>query len=150
MPFKTIATIVTDMDNDKDALSAAVGLARREDAHLEVLCLGIDQTQPGFYYAGASAVLLQDNLSRAQDDAAALEKAAVGFLSHRDVPHTIRAAAVPTASLASLVAHRTRLCDLVLLPKPYGEGRTFVHQAILEAALFNGAVPVLVLSLIHI
>ena len=82
MPFKTIATIVTDMDNDKDALSAAVGLARREDAHLEVLCLGIDRTQTGYYFAGATAIIHEETQSQSRDHAKALEDAVRDRATH--------------------------------------------------------------------
>ena len=80
MSYKTIATIVTDLGKDQAALDAAIALATREEAHLDVLCLGVDRTQPGFYYSGASAVVLQDNLVQAQADAEALETAVDALL----------------------------------------------------------------------
>jgi nucleotide-binding universal stress UspA family protein len=49
------------------------------------------------------------------------------------------------AGLTPYVAHRARLSDLVVLPKPYGPGRGHENEAITEAALFNGHVPVLVI-----
>ena len=52
MAYKTIVAVVTDAVVDKAALEAAIKIARLEEAHLDVLCLGIDRTQPGFYYAG--------------------------------------------------------------------------------------------------
>ena len=66
MAYKTILTVVTDTDLKSSALDAAITLARREDAHLEIVCLGVDRTQTGYYYVGASAVIMQETLQKAQ------------------------------------------------------------------------------------
>ncbi|WP_425051432.1 universal stress protein [Psychromarinibacter sp. S121] len=145
MSYKTIATIVTDLEKDRWALEAAIALATREEAHLDVLCLGVDRTQPGFYYSGASAVVLQDNLAQAQAEVATLEKAVEAKLAMVGLPFAIRASTTQIAAMSPLVAYRTRLADIVVLPKPYGEGKNVETEAVLEAALFNGSVPVLVI-----
>ena len=54
MAFRTITTVLTDPEVNAASLKAAMEIARREEAHLDVLCLGLDRTQPGFYYAGAN------------------------------------------------------------------------------------------------
>ena len=36
-------------------LDAAISMAQDAGAHLDVLCLGIDRTQTGYYFAGATA-----------------------------------------------------------------------------------------------
>ncbi len=145
MPYKTVATVVTDSNADRWSLDAAIALARAEDAHLDVLCLGIDRTQPGFYYAGASAVVLQDNLVHAQQEAEALEAEIERKLEQEGIPFAVRCMTTQMAGLAPLIGHRTRMADIVVLPKPYGTGRGHENEAILEAALFNGAAPVLVI-----
>ena len=48
-----------------EQIDAAVALARREDAHLDVFLLGVDHTQTGYYYAGASAYVFQESIDRA-------------------------------------------------------------------------------------
>ncbi|HHS89099.1 MAG TPA: universal stress protein, partial [Rhodobacteraceae bacterium] len=50
----------------------------------------------------------------------------------------------PMPGLAQLLAHLTRLSDLVVLPRPYGENRGHEHEAIVESELFDASVPVLV------
>ena len=70
--YRTITTILTDPELGAAAFNAAVDLARREQAHLDVLCLGLDRTQPGFYYAGANAMVVQDNLTQAREDSVRL------------------------------------------------------------------------------
>jgi nucleotide-binding universal stress UspA family protein len=44
-----------------------------------------------------------------------------------------------------LVAQRARFADLVVLPRPYGEGKGAESEAVIEAAMFEGKAPVLVL-----
>ncbi|WP_172300364.1 universal stress protein [Pseudoruegeria sp. HB172150] len=145
MAYKTIVTVVNDLETNKSALDAAIALATREEAHLDILCLGIDRTQPGFYYAGASAVVLQDNLAQAQAEAEALEAKLKERMAGEDLPYAIFRATVQIAGMAPLVAHRTRMADLAVLPQPYAGDRAHENEAILEAVLFNGAVPVLVI-----
>lgn len=145
MSYKTVVTVVTDTKADQWSLAAAIDLTRREEAHLDVLCLGIDRTQPGFYYAGASAVVLQDNLVQAQKEAEKLEAEVEKKLAAEGISYAVRSMTTQMAGLSPLVSHRARMADIVLLPLPYGEGRAYENESILEAVLFNASVPVLVI-----
>jgi nucleotide-binding universal stress UspA family protein len=145
MSYKSLVTVMTNADSDAAALSAAVKIAHQEEAHLDVLCLGLDRTQPGFYYAGANAMIIQDNLVQAQAEAEALEKHVREQLEGSDMRWSVESATAQLAGLTPFVAHRTRFADLVILPRPYGEGRGHENEAIVEAALFNGHVPVMVI-----
>ena len=145
MAFKTVTTVVCDFDADRHTLDAAAALARREAGHLDVICLGLDRTQPGFYYAGTNAMILQENLQQAQDDCAALEKRVAAHLELEDVAWTTQAMTAQMAGLTPQIAHVLRFSDLVVLPRPYGTGRGHESEEILEAALFSGHVPVLVI-----
>ncbi|MHC0052393.1 universal stress protein [Actibacterium sp. D379-3] len=145
MAYKTILTIVTSPDLTKAALDSAIALAGREDAHLDILCLGVDRTQTGYYYAGANAMLLQETLQRAQEDAAATEAAVAKRMASETIRWASEAVVAQIAGLAHLVAQRARFSDLVVMPKPYGEGRGVEDEAAVEAALFDGKVPVLIM-----
>lgn len=145
MAYKTIVTILTDFEADVAALRAAERLARREDGHLDVICLGLDRTSPGFYYAGAEAVIVQDNLAQAQKEAAAIEEKVRRELEGTDVRWGVISGTAQLAGLTPYIAHAVRFADLVVLPKPYGENRGHENETITEAALFNGHVPVLVM-----
>jgi nucleotide-binding universal stress UspA family protein len=145
MAYKTIVSVVTDIEADSAALNAAIKIAHLNDAHLDILCLGIDRTQPGFYYAGANALVIQDNLVQAQTEAETLEKSVESMLDGIDVNWAATAATIQMAGLTPFVAHRLRFADLVVLSKPYGPGRGHENEAIIEAALFNGHVPVMVI-----
>ena len=51
-----------------------------------------------------------------------------------------------SASVAGLVARRARFADLVILPKPYGEGQYADAPVVVEAAMFQGNAPAIVLA----
>ena len=70
MGYKTILTVITQTGQIAQ-LESAMALARREDAHLEVFALGVDRTQTGYYYAGASAYVFQEAVDRAMATAEA-------------------------------------------------------------------------------
>ncbi|MCI2400639.1 universal stress protein [Aliiroseovarius subalbicans] len=144
MAYKTITTILTDAVLNASSFPAAISLSEHAGAHLDVLCLGLDRAQPGFYYAGASAMVVQDNLAQAREDALALEDQARKTLEGGAINWSTTGLSAQMVALNGVIAHRTRFSDLVVLPRPYGEGRGHDSEAIVEAALFNGAVPVLI------
>lgn len=144
MAFRTISTVLTDPETNAASMQTAMDLARREDAHLDVLCLGLDRTQPGFYYAGANAMVVQDNLTQAREDAVRLEEHARSLLRGADFNWSATAVSAQMVALNGLIAHRTRFSELVVLPRPYGKGRGHDCEAITEAAMFDGDVPVLI------
>ncbi len=144
MAYRTVTTILTDIETNKASMEAAIVVSRQADAHLDVLCLGLDMTQPGFYYAGASAMVVQDNLGQARETSIALEDHARKRLEGLDINWATTGMTAQVVALNGLVAHRTRYSDLVIMPRPYGEGRGHEIEAITEAALFNGQVPVMI------
>ncbi len=145
MAFKSILTITTDAGKAGGLFNAAIDLARREDAHLDVLCIGVDQTQTGYYYAGATAILTQEAYNQAREDVARSEQAVRDRLASEDIRWGVDTAVAQVGALGGPVSMLARFSDLVVLNKPYGEGRTYADEAILEAALFEGGAPVLVL-----
>lgn len=143
MAFKTILTVLTS-DRQMPQLDAAVTLARAEDAHLDVFCLGVDHTQTGYYYAGASAYVFQESIDRSIAEAAALEAAVRERLAAEDVRWGAESAVAQIGGVGSLIGMRARFADLAVLGKPYGEGRPADAEAVVEAALFEGCCPVLI------
>ncbi|MFA5538524.1 MAG: universal stress protein [Gemmobacter sp.] len=148
MAYKSLMTIVTvtgDADRRNRLLDAAVALARREDAHLEVLAMGIDRTQIGYFYAGASALIYQETLERAQAEAAELEAEIRDRLGRQDIRWSVETVVAQLGGMSALVAQRAWFADLVVLARPYGEGCGPEDEAVIEAAMFDGQAPVLVL-----
>ena len=145
MAYKSLVTFVTDAALIGLALDAGVRLARREDAHLDVVCLGIDHTQPGFFYAGAPAMIYQETLDQARAEAQALEAEVRKRLAREDIRWGAEAGVVQLGGMAHLVGLRARFADLVIQPQPYGDEVEAAAEAVVEAALFEGQSPVLVL-----
>ena len=145
MSYKTLLTILTDPAKVTETLNSSVRLAAREDAHLDVLSLGIDRTQLGYSYIGGAAVLAQVSMDRAAEDAEKLDAAARVILNRQDVRWAAEAAVAQFGSLGAIVATKARFADLVLLPHPYGKEGAPEAEAVLEAVLFDGAAPVLLL-----
>ena len=65
MAYKSILTILTEADDMAPVLDAAISMAQDAGAHLDVLCLGIDRTQTGYYFAGATAMMYEETLAQA-------------------------------------------------------------------------------------
>ncbi|EEX09486.1 universal stress protein family protein [Ruegeria lacuscaerulensis ITI-1157] len=144
MAYKSLLSVVTETKFAKKALEQMVALAEAQDGHAEALCLGVDRSQTGYYYAGANALILQETLNRANAEAEENLKFAEEFLGKSGVRWSAESGVAQIADLGRHVAHRARFSDLVVLPQPYGEGRGAEAEPIVEAAMFEGHAPVLV------
>ncbi len=144
MTYRSIATILNDPLTATDMLAFAIQAARQWGAHLHVLCTGIDSTDPGFYYAGAQAIAVQQNLEVAQGDAQALEGIAQDVLRNEDILWDLEAVTLMAGGIGPFLTDHMRFFDLAILPLPYGEGRSFVDVSGFEACLFGADIPVLV------
>lgn len=144
MAYKSLLTVITDQKIAEAPLKQLVALAEAQDAHAEALCLGVDRTQTGYYYAGANAMVLQETLSRANAEADELLAYANEFLGRSGIRFAAENGVAQIADLGRHVAHHARFSDLVVLPRPYGDNRGAEVEPIVEAALFEGHSPVLV------
>lgn len=145
MAYKSIVSVTRDEHADKSALLAAGAMAAADDGHLDVFALGIDSTDPGFYYAGATAIAVQDNYGRAVERSSAVADAARALFVNSDLSHGVYPFTTRADGVAGLMQDRAALADLAVLPKPFGEGRGIVDELILEAALYSASIPVLVI-----
>lgn len=148
MACKTLLTVIIGRDSDAptlSALDAAIDLARREDAHLDVLAIGLDQTQYGYFYAGESMMLLQETMSRADAQSEAVEAQVRKRLAAEDIRWSVDRAVAQLGGLSTMIGQRARFADLVIMRRPYGENRDQAEEAVLESALFDSATPVLIL-----
>lgn len=144
MDYKTITTFVRDFDTERSTLMAAAALAEAHDAHLTVVCLGVDRTQVGAFYAGANAIALQQTLELAQREAREVEAKVRAALKTWAVSWEEVTVTAQIGAVGPLAADLTRLSDLTILPKPYGENRFVGDVAVLEGALFGTRTPLLV------
>ncbi|MBK0327491.1 universal stress protein [Rhodobacteraceae bacterium F11138] len=145
MAYKSLLTVLTDVQLAEAPLNQLVAMAGSQDAHAEALCLGVDRTQTGYYYAGASAMVLQETLTRATAEADEILAYANGLLGKSGVRWSAESGVAQIADLGRHVAHRARFSDLVIMPRPYGKNRGSEVEPVVEAALFEGHAPVLVL-----
>ncbi|MRX50869.1 universal stress protein [Paracoccus sp. S-4012] len=143
MAYKTILTVLAG-ESQLGQLDAAAMLARREDAHLEVFCLGVDHTQTGYYYAGASAYVFQESIDRAMETASRLEKTVRDRLKGEAIRWSVESAVAQIGGISSLIGMRARFADLAVQAKPYGRGAAAEAEAVVEAAMFEGSCPVLI------
>lgn len=145
MTCRSLLTILTEAATAQPVLEAAAEFAARTDAHLDVLSLGLDRTQIGYSYIGGAAMLAEISMERAEAEAAALDAAARTVLNRQDARWAAEAAVAQMGGMADLVALRARYCDLVILPRPHGRDRDGQGGAVVEAALFEGHAPVMIL-----
>ncbi|MBY6091291.1 universal stress protein [Pseudooceanicola sp. 502str34] len=144
MVYKSIFTALTDKALVKPLLEKASALAADYGAHLDVLCLGVDRTQVGYYYAGASAAVIQETMERTKAEAVELEELAKAELTKLGGRWSTDSAVAQLGDLGRHVAARARFTDIAVLPTPYGEGRGMELEPVVEAAMFDGQVPVIV------
>jgi hypothetical protein len=121
MAYKSILTILTETD-DAAPFWTPRSASPRAGAHLDVLCLGIDRTQTGYYFAGATALMHEETLARRRPRRPASKTVARDRLGRTDISWGVEAMVAQSASVTTIVARHARFSDLVILPKPYGEG----------------------------
>ncbi len=146
MSYKTLFTAATQEGQLSHVIKAAARLCATFDAHLDVLALGVDRSQIGYSYVGTGAMMVQAALEQAETDARAIETAAKAAI-HAEAPslrYGIEAATAQIGGLTDIIASRARFADLVVMPLPYGPGKFAESEAVVEAALFEGRAPVLI------
>ncbi len=145
MAYKSILTFLGSEPELAATLPQAVRFAVAREAHLSACLLGVDMTPAGGFYMGASPILLQETLERAQAEAEALEARARRMLEGESLRWGAESAVVQFGGLPALVGLKARFSDLVIQSRPYGPDASAIQEATIEAALFEGHAPVLVL-----
>lgn len=147
MAYKSILTIATDSDGLDPVLAAASALAQAQDGHLTVLVASIDAVPLAYYGYGGSFAAVQMTMDQARDAAQETEAAVKAFLS-QEAPAlrwSVEAGGGQFGNLRGLVAQNALFSDIVVLAQPYGNGAPQACEVVLEAVLFDGRTPVLVL-----
>jgi nucleotide-binding universal stress UspA family protein len=144
MAYKTISVIMTDAEGDAPALHAAIAMAERDGAHLDVHCVGVDPARFDAMPVGATAVMLEIDATAARDRAESLAAAARAV-----VPATMERAAVQSLVFSNIgldaaVSRLGRYADLVVAARPYGQVQSALAVAIVEAEIFGTGAPVMI------
>ncbi len=147
MTYKTLLSVATSTRRLDATVTAAAALAVQMDAHLDLLALGVDSTQVGYSFIGSGAVIMPLDTERAEEDAHAISDALAAAVAEQTptLRWSCEMAVSQIGALTDLVAQRARYADLVILGQPFGKDRGPEREAVVEAALFEGAAPVLVL-----
>ncbi len=145
MTYSTIQTVVMSEDLSRSALEGAAALAQAEDAHLEVVCLAVDQIGYGGLYYEGYPMVSAEILDQARRRSDTIYDAVRTRLGRESFGWTAERVAALDPGLSPVLARRARFADLVVLPRPYGDGRNAIDPMVVEACLFQAAVPVLVL-----
>lgn len=144
MAYKSILTVLSDTRQTAQ-LDAAEKLTRHENGHLDILCLGIDLSQPGYYFPGGTPYIFQEGLDNAENDAETLRTAVTARLTNRTgLCWHAEAAVAQIGGVTSLIGMRARYSDLAVLSGPYGEDAPGSAETVIEAAMFEGGCPILV------
>jgi nucleotide-binding universal stress UspA family protein len=147
MDYKSLLSVATSTRQLDATVAAAAAFAIKMDAHLDVLALGVDRTQVGYSFIGSGAVVLPIDLERAEEDAHAISDAVTAAITEQSptLRWSCETAVSQIGALTDLVAQRARYADLVILSQPFGASCGPEAEAVVEAALFEGDAPVLVL-----
>jgi nucleotide-binding universal stress UspA family protein len=140
--LKTLSLVLTDESRDAPALDAAVALALREDAHLDVVALGIEPVPLEALPMASAQIVIESGRAEAQAQADRLAAWARSRL-----PEGVRASVEPRLAqgmgLGPSVARAARFSDLAIAARPYGPGRGGLASVAMEGLLFGGGAPVL-------
>ncbi len=104
MAYKTILTVLSH-PSQVPQLDDAAALAAAHDAHLDILCLGIDHSQAGYFFPGGTSYGWQEAIDSALTDANALDrKVRDRMAASHDLRWSCEAAVTQSLGIASLWA----------------------------------------------
>lgn len=146
MAYKSLLTFANTGEPVSTVIDSAARLARAHDARLDALALGVDRTQVGYAYMGSGGFLLQVAMERAESEARANEALVKSALEAQgtDLRWSLDSVVTQIGALPELVAARARYADLVIQGRPYGKALGPESEVVVEAAMFEGMAPVLV------
>lgn len=144
MAYKSIFTVMTELDTPSPALQKATDLARQFDAHLDVMCLGMDRSRSNYYEVGATAVIVETAIKETHAKAEKIRVGVDEYLKAQGVRWNADDALGNLTDGARIVADAARFSDLAVTAQPYVEGAPQDAVLLLEALLFDAKRPTLV------
>ena len=144
MAYKSIFTPMTAFQGNTEPLDYAQKLASRLDAHLDILCLGLDQTHTAYYEMGSNAMVLQAALEAAQQRADEMRDAVEKHMKGAQLRYEVFSSLGSLSGLGPTIASRARFADLGVVGLPYAAGLRGDESLVLEGLLFDAECPTLV------
>ena len=143
MAYKIIATILTDTDQATEGLDAAISLADRMGAHLDIFVVTISHTETMSYAVGADTLLMAKQTQYAMEERDKIEEWLQDRMHGELIRWTPHTATVQGPALTDFLARNLRFSDLVVLPRPYQDNPE--AATLVEACLFAAERPVLMI-----
>jgi nucleotide-binding universal stress UspA family protein len=144
MSFKTIFTAITAFDESSPALAFAAAMTEAQDAHLEVLSLGIDRTPSTYYEIGSNAVVMHAAIEEAHARAAEIQSGVRDYLQSTNLRWDVINSIAAAAGVGRTVAIPARFADIGIVGLPYAENCSAADSLVLEGLLFEADCPVIV------
>ncbi|HEU0223257.1 MAG TPA: universal stress protein [Paracoccaceae bacterium] len=144
MPYKTLIVSWDDRPAAQHRLAAALALAQKFEAHVSVLCFGLQPGIPAFGYGEFSGEMVAVQIEEARKEAQERKAAAEAVLQRSGQRGDVRAEVAMLEGLAATFGAAVRYADLAIVGQPYGEAGGPEQVAVLDGALYDGDVPVLV------
>ena len=143
MSYKIRATILTNTDDATEGLDAAIALAGRMNAHLDIYVVTICHTETNNYYLASEALLVAEQTRDAMAERDKLKSWVENRMKGEILRWSLQAATVQGPALTGHLARKLRFSDLVVLPRPYQDNPEAAN--LVEACLFNAERPVLMI-----
>jgi nucleotide-binding universal stress UspA family protein len=143
MAYKIISTVLTDSDASTEGLDAAITLAARMDAHLEIFVVTICHSETNNYFMGAEAMTIERQTRDAMAEREKLDAWVNDRMPGEPVRWALQSATVQGPALTPYLARKLQFCDLVVLPRPYQDNPD--AEALVESCLFAAERPVLMI-----
>ncbi len=144
MGYKSIFLHYEDSAEGKDRFALAAMLARRFEAHVTALCIGVAPEPPMMMYGGYAVDLVTQNLDDVKKETDALSESASKRIEAEGILGEARTLVTTASSIARIVGAQTRYADLIVCGQPYGSDQEDLLIQVLEGALFDGGASVLV------
>ncbi|MHA6345896.1 universal stress protein [Roseivivax sp. CAU 1761] len=142
----TVAVLVSDVDVDRAALQAALGMTEADDAHLDVYCLGIETTSAESYLAGTAVLVALPDRRAAQEKALQLADDVREVIPDWRGDVQVHRETVPGGQLRRRIGRLVGFADKIVIATPYDSNQRErpLALAALDAALYESGVPVIV------
>lgn len=141
MAYKTLLTLATNPETAALTFAAAAEFALANDAHLDAIALGVDQLPLDYSYMGAVVIPTMTDQADVQATTTEAALTATVIAQSPVLRVAVSKAITQIGTLTEFVAERARFADLVILSCP--AAHDLDAESVLEAALFGGAAPVL-------
>lgn len=144
MSFKSIFTALTAFEESSPALAFSVALTEAQDAHLEVLSLGVDRTPNTYYEIGSNAVVMHAAIEEAHARADSIQGNMRNYLEGTNIRWDVINGIAAVAGVGRTVAMPARFSDIAVIGTPYGKNSSSEDSLVLEGLLFEADCPVIV------